>query len=81
MSSRLCVVGDKHPLILEYCLGTSSPGSPQIHSLCLQDGASSNVAKLGVMPEVVYCVEIKLSCCSKWYKILYLDSYFYKKGL
>ena len=78
ISSHLGGVGVKCPLILEYCQGTSSPGSPQIHSLCLKDGASSNAAKLGVIPEVVSCVEIKLSCCSIWYKILYLDSYFSK---
>ena len=63
-SSCLGVVGVKCPLIFEYCCSTSSPGSPQIHSLCLNDGASSNAAKLGVIGEVVSCVEIKLGCCS-----------------
>ena len=65
MSSCLGVVGVKCPPILEYWQGTSSPGSPQIHSLCFKDGASSKVAKLGVIPEVLSCVEIKLGCCSK----------------
>ena len=57
MSSCLGVAGVKCPLILEYCRGTSSPGSPLIHSLHLKDGAPSNAAKLGVIPEVVSHVD------------------------
>ena len=65
MSSLLGVVGVKCPPILEYWQGTSFPGSPQIHSLCFNDGASSKATKLGVIPEGLPCVEIKLGCCSR----------------
>ena len=65
MSSHLGIVGVKCPPILEYWQGISSPGSLQIHSLCFKDGASSKVAKLGVIPEALSCVEIKLGCCNK----------------
>ena len=50
--SCLGVTGVKYPLIVVYCHGISSPGSPLIHSLCLNDGTSSNAIKLGVIPEV-----------------------------
>ena len=65
ISSHLGIIGVKRPSILEYWRGTSSPGSPQIHSLCFKDGASSKVAKLGVIPEVLSCVDIQLGCCSR----------------
>ena len=65
MSSYLGIVGVKCPPILEYWQGISSPGSPQIHSFCFNDGASSKAAKLGVIPEALSCVEIKLGHCNK----------------
>ena len=65
ISSPLGVFGVKCPSILVYWQGTSSPGSLQIHSFCFKDGASSKAAKLGVIPEALSCVEIKLGCCNR----------------
>ena len=65
ISSRLGVAGVKHPPILVYWQGTSSPGSLQIHSFCFNDGASSKAAKLGVIPEAPSLVEIQLGCCNR----------------
>ena len=76
MSSGLGEVGVKCALRVEYCQGTSSPGSPLNHSLCLNACASSNAARLGVIPEVGSCVMNELGHCNKWYRILYFDSYF-----
>ena len=65
ISSPLGVFGVKHPSILVYWRGTSSPDSLQIHSFCFKDGASSKAPKLGVIPEAPLCVEIKLGCCNR----------------
>ena len=81
ISSCLGEVGVKCLLIEEYYWGVSSPGSPLIHSLCLNDWALSNAARLGVIPEVGSYVVNKMDCCNRWYKILYLDSYFSRYGL
>ena len=57
ISSCLGVTGVRCLLIDVYCHGTSSPGSPLIHSLHFNDGTSSNAAKLGVIPKVTYDIE------------------------
>ena len=58
------MVGVRSPLIVEYWQGISSPGSPLIHSFHFNDGALSNAAKLGVIPEVDSCADIELGCCN-----------------
>ena len=81
ISSGLGEAGVKCPLRVEYCRGTSSPGSPLIHSLHLNVCALSNADRLGVIPEVGSHAENELGCCNRWYKILYFDSYFSRYGL
>ena len=65
MSSDFGEVGVKCPSIVEYCQGTSSPGSLLIHSLHLNACALSNATRLGVISEVDSCVEKELNCCNK----------------
>ena len=57
MSSGFGEVGVKCLSIVEYCQGTSSPGSFLIHSIHFNACASSNVARLGVISEVGSHVE------------------------
>ena len=65
MSLGFGEVGVKCPSIVEYCQGTSSPGSLLIHSLHLNACASSNAVRLGVISEVGSHVEKELDCCNK----------------
>ena len=65
MSSGFGKVGVKYPSIVEYCQGTSSPGSLLIHSLHLNACASSNAIRLGVISEVGSHAEKELHCCNR----------------
>ena len=65
MSSGSGEVIVKCPSIVEYCQGTSSPGSLLIHFPHLNACASSNAAKLGVTSEVGSHVEKELDCCNR----------------
>ena len=62
MSSYLGGVGVRCPLIVEYCQGISSPGSPLLHSFCFKAEPSSRAARLGIISEVGSSGGKRLAC-------------------